>query len=57
MRNIIVSEYVTLDGVMEDPGGGEKTLHYGWSFDSGMRRQRSTSSINCLRLAHFCWAE
>ncbi len=26
MRKIVVSEYVTLDGVMEDPGGG------GWSF-------------------------
>jgi dihydrofolate reductase len=32
MRKIIVSEYVTLDGVMEDPGGGEKTQHGGWSF-------------------------
>jgi len=26
MRKLVVSEYVTLDGVMEDPGGG------GWSF-------------------------
>lgn len=26
MRKIVVSEYLTLDGVMEDPGGG------GWSF-------------------------
>ena len=32
MRKLIVSEYVTLDGVMEDPGGGEKTQHGGWSF-------------------------
>ncbi len=32
MRKIIVSEYVTLDGVMEDPGGGEKSEHGGWSF-------------------------
>src|SRR5713226_3946064 len=32
MRKVIVSEYVTLDGVMEDPGGGEKSEHGGWSF-------------------------
>ncbi|HEX3640785.1 MAG TPA: dihydrofolate reductase family protein [Ktedonobacteraceae bacterium] len=32
MRKVIVSEYVTLDGVMEDPGGGEGTEHGGWSF-------------------------
>src|SRR5258706_9220950 len=32
MRKVIVSEFVTLDGVMEDPGGGEGTTHGGWSF-------------------------
>jgi hypothetical protein len=32
MRKIIVSEFVTLDGVMEDPGGAEKTRHGGWRF-------------------------
>ncbi len=32
MRKIVVSEYVTLDGVMEDPGGGEKSKHGAWSF-------------------------
>src|SRR5947209_13902095 len=32
MRKVVVSEYVTLDGVMEDPGGGEGTKHGGWSF-------------------------
>ncbi len=32
MRRIIVSEFVTLDGVMEDPGGAEKSKHGGWSF-------------------------
>jgi dihydrofolate reductase len=31
MRKIIVSEFVTLDGVMEDPGGAEKFEHGGWS--------------------------
>jgi dihydrofolate reductase len=33
MRKIIVSEYVTLDGVMEDPGGAEGFKHGGWSFE------------------------
>lgn len=32
MRKLIVTEYVTLDGVMEDPGGGEGTANGGWSF-------------------------
>ncbi len=32
MRKVVASEYVTLDGVMEDPGGGEGTGHGGWSF-------------------------
>ncbi len=32
MRKVVVSEFVTLDGVMEDPGGGEKFEHGGWSF-------------------------
>src|SRR5436309_15961052 len=35
MRKIIVSEYVTLDGVMEDPGGAEGFKHGGWSFGFG----------------------
>src|SRR5258707_5766601 len=29
MRKVIVSEYVTLDGVMEDPGGAEGFKHGG----------------------------
>jgi dihydrofolate reductase len=32
MRRVIVSEFVTLDGVMEDPGGAEGFKHGGWSF-------------------------
>lgn len=31
MRKLVVTEYATLDGVMEDPGGGEKSRHGGWS--------------------------
>ena len=32
MRKVVVSEYVTLDGVMEDPGCAEGFEHGGWSF-------------------------
>src|SRR5258707_13399842 len=35
MRKIIVSEFLTLDGVMDDPGGAERTPHGGWSFKFG----------------------
>jgi dihydrofolate reductase len=29
---LVVTEFVTLDGVMEDPGGAEKTSIGGWAF-------------------------
>ena len=32
MRKLIVSEFVTLDGVMEDPGGAEGFDRGGWAF-------------------------
>lgn len=32
MRKIIVSEFVSLDGVLEDPGGAEKSRHGGWTW-------------------------
>ena len=31
MRKIVVSEFVSLDGVMEDPGGSEKSKHGAWT--------------------------
>lgn len=32
MRRLIVSEFVTLDGIAEDPGGAEGFEHGGWAF-------------------------
>jgi dihydrofolate reductase len=32
MGRIIVSEFISLDGVMQDPGGDSKWKHAGWSF-------------------------
>ena len=32
MSKLVVSEFVTLDGVFEDPGGGEDVSYGGWAF-------------------------
>jgi dihydrofolate reductase len=32
MRRIVVTEFISLDGVIEDPGGSEGTRQGGWSF-------------------------
>src|SRR5437867_6771397 len=32
MGRIVVTEFISLDGVIEAPGGGEKFKHGGWSF-------------------------
>jgi dihydrofolate reductase len=33
MGRIVVTEFVSLDGVMEDPGGAEGFAHGGWTFE------------------------
>ena len=33
MGRIVVTEFVSLDGVMEDPGGSENFKYGGWSFE------------------------
>ena len=33
MGRIVVTEYVSLDGVVEAPGGGEEFRHAGWTFE------------------------
>jgi dihydrofolate reductase len=33
MGRIVLTEFVSLDGVMEDPGGSEDFEHGGWSFE------------------------
>jgi dihydrofolate reductase len=32
MGKLVVTEFISLDGVMEDPGGAEKFEHGGWTF-------------------------
>jgi dihydrofolate reductase len=36
MAKLIVTEFVSLDGVMEDPGGAEDFKYGGWTFEIGM---------------------
>ena len=38
MGKIVVTEFVSLDGVMEDPGGAEGFEHGGWTFEIIARR-------------------
>jgi dihydrofolate reductase len=33
MGRIVVTEFVSMDGVMEDPGGSENFEHGGWTFE------------------------
>jgi dihydrofolate reductase len=33
MGRIVITEFVSLDGVMEDPGGAEDYKHGGWTFE------------------------
>ena len=33
MGRIVVTEFISLDGVIEDPGGAEDFKHSGWSFE------------------------
>jgi dihydrofolate reductase len=35
MGRIVVTEFISLDGVMEDPGGSEGFEHGGWGLDLG----------------------
>jgi dihydrofolate reductase len=32
MGKLVVTEFISLDGIIEDPGGSEGTQHGGWSF-------------------------
>ena len=34
MGELVVTEFITLDGVVEDPGGAEGTANGGWTFKS-----------------------
>ena len=45
MRKLVVTEFVTLDGVMEDPGGAEKFERGGWAFTFNRGLKRISSNL------------
>jgi dihydrofolate reductase len=56
MADVVVSEFVTLDGVFEDPGGAEKFDKGGWAFrydrgpDSGKFKLQELMSAEAMLL-------
>ncbi|MGH2484936.1 MAG: dihydrofolate reductase family protein, partial [Ktedonobacterales bacterium] len=49
MGKIVVSEFVSLDGVMEDPGGAEGYEHGGWTFKFGSPEQEQWKAEELTR--------
>lgn len=45
MGRIVVTEYVSLDGVMEAPGGGENYKHAGWTFEIDRGEEGNTFKL------------
>jgi dihydrofolate reductase len=48
---IVVTEFVSLDGVMEDPGGSEKSKHGAWTFEFDRGEEGNQFKLNELREA------
>jgi hypothetical protein len=59
MRKIIVTEFITLDGVVEAPGGNETPHpHGGWeSKYSALQKPGSTRLMSFLAWIPCCWAK
>jgi dihydrofolate reductase len=51
MGKVVVTEFVTLDGVMEDPGGAEGFEHGGWSFKFDRGEEGDAFKMEELRAA------
>jgi dihydrofolate reductase len=52
MGRIVVTEFVSLDGVVEDPGGTGSFKHKGWSFDTDRRQEGVQSRLPLEVLAY-----
>lgn len=46
MGRIVVTEFVSLDGVVEAPGGGENFKHAGWSFNISRGTEGDTFKLD-----------
>lgn len=42
MGKIVVTEFISLDGVIEDPGGSEDFKYGGWSFEFSFLQRSKT---------------
>lgn len=47
MGKIAVTEFVSMDGVMEDPGGAEDFEYGGWTFEYERGDDGNESSTTC----------
>jgi hypothetical protein len=45
MGKIVISENVTLDGVIQDPTGEEGFRHGGWAGGAGPRGRKATAKV------------
>lgn len=62
MGKIIVSEFLTVDGVFEDPGGAKKLPHGGWSIENfneeyGKFKSDELFSVDTLLVGHTTFEE
>jgi len=51
MGRIVVTEFISLDGVMEDPGGAENYPHGGWTFTFDRGEDGDTFKLEELKAA------
>ena len=56
MGKLVVSEFITLDGIIENPGGSEDTKDGGWSFRHPAPMASRPSSTSCVPLMSSYWA-
>ena len=49
MGKIVVTEFISLDGVMEDPGGGENAGHGAWTFEFDRGEEGNKFKLDELR--------
>ena len=61
MGKIVVTEFVSMDGVIEDPGGSEDYEHGGWSFqldrgeEGNQFKLEETMATDALLLGRVTW--
>ena len=56
MRRIVVTEFISLDGVVEDPGGAEGYRHGGWTFGFNGAEGTKYKLEETSRTTRCCWA-